>query len=172
MCAAPLRIRAGTPVITMCAVVFLFLAVAVPAHAQVSGVTISPPNPVVGDLVTAEGPFRECPPPPPATTYTFTFTRHNSDGTSTVTASGSGTSSLNGVDYSTTVSQAGAYTVTEDAACTHEGGPPDHYSFDFTVGAALGGSIEVSPDPPVVNQSADLNVVPTEGTRATRIRGI
>jgi hypothetical protein len=66
-----------------------------------------------------------------------------------------------GVDFSTTVSLAGAYTVREDARCPDNTDAP--FSVDFTVGEGLGGSIAVSPDPAVVNQTATLSATPTGG---------
>jgi hypothetical protein len=161
MDAAPRGTRAITAAAVVCAALFLFLAVAPPVHAQPSGLTTSPAKPVAGDTVSAEGPFRECV-SNAAPTYTFTFALHNSDGSTTVTSSGAGTSGSNGEDYSATVPQAGTYTATEDAYCPTNN---DHvtWSVDFNVGAALGGSISVSPDPAVVNQTATLSATPTGG---------
>src|SRR5436190_1085524 len=102
-----------------CAVAFAVLAMVPSAHAVATTVTISPPNPVAGDTVTAEGPFTECVNnATPA--YTFTFTLHNPGGSDTVAASGSGTGDANGVHYSSLLSQAGAYTVTEDTYCSSD----------------------------------------------------
>ena len=160
MHSAPRGIRSVTRVTVMWAVLVVFLAEVAPAHASQSGLTTSPTEPVVGDTVTANGPSRECELNKPAT-YAFTFTRN-----STVVASGSGTynNSVGGVDFSATVSQAGTYTVTEEAQCPQNSTSVHSiFTAQFTVGAGLDGSIAVSPDPPVVNQSADLNVVPTGG---------
>ena len=142
----------------MCAVVFLFLAVVPSARAVATSLTISPPTPVVGDLVTAEGPPTECV-NNVAPAYTDTFTRHNPD---TVTATGPATFGSTGVDYSATVTQAGSYTVKQDAFCSSDS---SHHTdtFDFTVTAGLGGSISVSPDPAVVNHPATISVSPTGG---------
>jgi hypothetical protein len=59
MTTVPRGIRAITPVTAMCAGVLLFLAV-VPSAQAVTDLTINLPNPVVGDLVSAEGPYQEC----------------------------------------------------------------------------------------------------------------
>src|SRR4029077_15280265 len=91
-------------------------------------------------------------------------TLHHSDGTSTTAASGLGTfnNPTQDLEYGAAVSEARAYTATEDAySPTNNDHVIDHV--DFTVGAGLGGSITVSPDPPVVSQQASLNVAPAGG---------
>ena len=67
--------------------------------------------------------------------------------------------------YNTTVTQAGAYSEQVHVYCTI-GGPSYDYGTDtgtFTVGPGVGGSIAVSPDPPVVNQPASLSAAATGG---------
>ena len=100
---------------------------------------------------------RECGPTLPAT-YTFTFSLHHPGGPSTTAASGHGAYNDTNMDveYSHALSEAGDYTATEDAYCSN---PGNHViqNVDFTVGAGLGGSITVSPDPPVANQQAALD---------------
>lgn len=143
-------------------VAFSFLAIVPLAHATAptDSVVISPASPVVGDAVTATGPYRECPDPGP--TYLFTV----SDGTQIV-SSGTGTAQNDGsgVTYNFTPGHASAtYNVTMDAKCVN--GTPvdaDFESGNFEVKAALGGSISTSPSPPVVNQPATISVAPSGG---------
>src|SRR4051794_1897208 len=160
------REASSTHVAVVCAVFFAVLAIAPPALAVV---TVNPENPVVGDTVNATGGYGECPGGPPE--YNFRFLLHNSDGSQTVTASGPGTpdssGASTGVHYSHDVSQAAEspayYTVEEDAHCIS--GDSHHFdsSGHFEVHAGLGGSISVSPDPAVVNQTARLSAAATNG---------
>ena len=98
----------------VCAVVFMCLAMVLPAEASAT-LTITPPKPVAGDAVTAHGFSRECYGGTAAPTYTFTFTLHNSNGSSTVVSSGPGTfvgaPGGGNQQYRATLSQAGNYTV-------------------------------------------------------------
>lgn len=153
MHAAPRSIRSVT---AACMVVYLFLAVVPSALAAVAAnPQISPPNPVAGDTVTyIGGGSVDC-----QATYTFTVTYHNPTGPPTVTSS---TPSGTYQQYSFPVPKAGDYTVAENTTSSNPNCTTQR-SADFTVGEGLGGSISVSPDPAVVNQSANLNVVPTGG---------
>ena len=155
-------VRRGTGAVTLvavlCAVVFLFLALVTAAHANVVGLSINPPDPVAGDTVTAEGPYTECV-NNVAPVYTFTF---KTGGQTVASGTGTSASDSSGEVYSATLSQAGSYTVTYDIFCSSDNSHKTS-SLDFTVGSGLGGSISVSPDPAVVNQTATVSVVPTGG---------
>src|SRR5947209_2872818 len=154
MSAVPGRLRALTSITVTSAVAFLLLAFVAPALA--SALTITPAKPVVGDTVTVQTSPTEC---GNNVAPQFTFTFHNPDGT--VTSSGPTGSDT----YNKTVSQAGAYTVNEDTYCSSNpaGSQYTYDSGSFTVGDGLGGSISVSPDPPVVNQPATLSTAATGG---------
>ena len=155
--------RAITRAAIVCLVLFLLLAVVPSALAadQPSGaVTLSPSNPTTSDTIVASVESRECPTPPAGTrTYTFTYSVHNADGTQTpVNTSGP----LSGPSYSTTIPQAGDYTVDERTHCSTPS-DDDTYTSDVTVRGPLGGSISVSPDPPIAGQSATLSAAATGG---------
>lgn len=146
-----------------CAVSLLTAAAMAASPALASAATFSPPDPVAGDTVTVSGFSRECPNNVGAT-YTGSFAIHNSDGTYTTVASGPASAASPGEAYSAQLSKPGDYKGSIDAYCPAPANDHRVDSTTFTVKDGLGGSISVSPDPPVVNQSATLSAAATGGT--------
>ena len=166
MPAARSGLRAASCLGLFCAVTLLFLAFASSAFA--GSIAISPSNPLAGDSVTASG-------IPPTECYsgiannvaqtTWKFWLENGGSQTLVSTSPTG----NAESYTAVLSQPGTYVATEDFVCTNNlnPGPQDFpvTSAPFTVGTALGGSIDVSPSPAIVNQPVTLSAVPAgDGT--------
>jgi hypothetical protein len=151
-------LRAATSASLVCAIALLFLAL-VPAAQAAGSITITPPNPLAGDSVTATGATTECG-ANAMPTVTFQYALQNADGSQTVTNSGGSGTNTN---YTAVIAQAGNYIATEDFQCP---GPINNYytSSEFTVGTALGGSFSVSPSPTIVNQPVTLSADPNGGT--------
>lgn len=126
----------------MCSMVLLFFA----AAAQAS---VSPTNPVVGDTITVHGPGIDC-----ASQPTFTLHLVFPDGTTTSQSNQTGT-------FTAKVTQAGNYTATVNGHCP--AGNQTTSNDAFSVRPVLGGSIAISPDPPVVNQIETLTASVTGG---------
>jgi hypothetical protein len=151
------------------AVSLLLVAAAAGSAAPAGAASFTPPNPVVGDTVTVTGGGGECFSGTGDTAqYVGRFELRQPNGTYSTVSSGPAHYVLNvGYQYSAAVSQAGDYRGGVEFSCIPAaGGNPYHVSYDSTtwsVGAGLGGSITVSPDPPTVNQAAALNAVPTGG---------
>lgn len=131
-----------------CGLAVLMVALTFAASASAAGsatITMSPTSPDVGDAVT----FTDSTPTDCAQTYTWTV-----DGTQLPPQ--------NSPSITQTFSTAGNHTVSVSANAGNCG----YYqgSLTFMVQAALAGSISVSPDPPIVNQSATLSASQTGGT--------
>ena len=147
-----------------CAVSLLLAAAAAGLAAPAGAATFSPPDPVVGDTVAITGLGSEC---YTGTSYTVVETGklelRQPNGSYTTVSSGPAPTG----HYSAQVTQAGDYRGGIDFYCSpNDGGPPYNHTYDsttFTVGAGLGGSISVSPDPPTVNQATTLSAEATGG---------
>ncbi|MDX6581723.1 MAG: hypothetical protein QOI10_907, partial [Solirubrobacterales bacterium] len=144
------------------AVSLLLVAATAASAAPASAASWSPENPVAGDTVTVSGLGRECPNNVGAT-YTGSFAIRNSNGTYTTVASGPAGTSPQGVSYNAQLSQAGDYRASIDAYCPAPANDHRVDSTTFPVGAGLGGSISVSPDPPTINQPANFSGAATGG---------
>lgn len=160
MFAAPRSTWGLTAMRRACAVALLAGAATAATAAPASAVTISPPDPVVGDTVTITGTGGECPPgDTPAYIGKFEIESPPNSNSYTTVSSGP----MQGGQYSAQLSPAGHYRGSTEFTCPSS--PENHHvdSDTFTVGEALGGSISISPDPPTVNQPATLSAAGTGG---------